>query len=248
MILKKESSRVYNVNLLADYILTKIPHNEETIITVTDFINFVVIKGKTTNKEILDLVSIIDEFNEKYKLETPISHTIDLIEYDSKLNKVESLLSTLHKSENCSYHSKQIEKFLNDDVSYDFEYHPIQIDDNLLIITSEFPHGYSLSQGRLLYLYSKHIFYSIPSNYPVGTLSIDISTEKNEDGENIISVYNHFKESEDEVLRSAILDVFDFDMSWISTEMKKVDWSVELTNPLEDYPFIKNRNKDFVIF
>jgi hypothetical protein len=53
---------------------------------------------------------------------------------------------------------------------------------------------------------------------------------------------------EDEILKSAILDVFDFDMSWLSTEIKKVDWSIELTNPLEEYSFIKKRNKDFVIF
>jgi hypothetical protein len=75
-----------------------------------------------------------------------------------------------------------------------------------------------------------------------------LSTVKNEENENIISVYDPHKEMEDEVLKSAILDVFDFDMSWLSTEMKKVDWSIELTNPLEEYSFIKKRNKDFVIF
>jgi hypothetical protein len=82
----------------------------------------------------------------------------------------------------------------------------------------------------------------------VSTISLKLSTIKNEEGENIISVYNPHKEMEDEVLKSAILDVFDFDMSWLSTEIKKVDWSVELTNPLEEYSFIKKRNKDFVIF
>jgi hypothetical protein len=49
-------------------------------------------------------------------------------------------------------------------------------------------------------------------------------------------------------LKSAILDVFDFDMSWILLEIKKVDMSVELTNPLDDYHFIKKINRDFVIF
>jgi hypothetical protein len=124
----------------------------------------------------------------------------------------------------------------------------MEITDDLLITTSEFPHGYSLSQGRLIYYYGKHIFYSIPTNYPVSTISLKLSTTKNEENENIISVYNPHKEMEDEVLKSAILDVFDFDMSWLSTEIKKVDWSIELTNPLEEYSFIKKRNKDFVIF
>jgi hypothetical protein len=44
------------------------------------------------------------------------------------------------------------------------------------------------------------------------------------------------------------LDVFDFDLSWITSEMKKVDWSIELTNPLEEYSFIKERNKELIIF
>jgi hypothetical protein len=113
---------------------------------------------------------------------------------------------------------------------------------------SEFPHGYSLTQGRLIYLYGKHIFYNIPTNYFDSSLLMNISLEKNEENENIISIINLEKNSEDEKLKSAILDVFDFDMSWISNEMKKVDWSVELTNPLEDYSFIKKKNKDFIIF
>lgn len=248
MILKKKDSRVYTVNLFADFILSKIPHTEDSIISISDCKNFIVIKGQTSYKEILDISSLTTEFNETYNPEFPVSHTIDLIEYGVKLPRVKELSFTLHKSENCSYNKKQISKFLESETSYSFEYQPIEFDDDQLIITSEFPHGYSLNQGRLIYLYGKHIFYSIPLNYPVSTISFSLSTEKNEEGENIISIYNPFKESEDETLRSAILDVFDFDMSFIGSEMKKVDWSIELTNPLEEYPFIKKRNNDFVIF
>jgi len=42
--------------------------------------------------------------------------------------------------------------------------------------------------------------------------------------------------------------VFDFDYKRLSEKMKKVDWSVELTNPLEEYSFLKERDKDFIIF
>ena len=248
MILKKKDSRVYTVNLFADFVLSKIPYTEDSIISISDCKNFIVIKGQTSYKEILDINSLTTEFNQTYNPKFPISHTIDLIEYGVKLRRVKELSFTLHKSENCSYNKKQISKSLESESSYSFEYQPIEFDDNQLIITSEFPHGYSLNQGRLIYLYGKHIFYSIPLNYPVSTISLSLSTEKNEEGENIISIYNPFKESQDETLRSAILDVFDFDMSFIGSEMKKVDWSIELTNPLEEYPFIKKRNKDFVIF
>jgi hypothetical protein len=74
-----------------------------------------------------------------------------------------------------------------------------------------------------------------------------MSTKKDESGDNQFSVKNSHQK-EDETLKSAILDVFDFDMSWLETEMKKVDWSIELTNPLQEYDLIKKKVKDFVIF
>jgi hypothetical protein len=248
MILKKTNSRVYTINLFSDYLLSRIPNTEESIFSVADCKNFIIIKGKTSHKEILDISSITKEFNEKYEPETPISHTIDLIEYDCKLSKVKNLEFILHKSENCSYHKTQIEKFSLNESSFDFNCYPSEVSDDDLIVTSEFPHGYSLNQGRLIYLYGKHIFYSIPTNYRDSSIIFNLSLEKNDDNDNIISIFDVDKNSEDETLKSAILDVFDFDMSWLSSEMKKVDWSVELTNPLEEYPFIKKKNKDFIIF
>jgi len=248
MILKKSNSRVYTINSFSDFLLTKISPSEESIFSVVDCGNFIVIKGKTTHKEILDISSITKEFNEKYELLQPISRTIDLIEYGNELPKVTSLEFILHKSENCSYHKKQIEKFLTSESSFDFNSYPIEITDNKLVITSEFPHGYSLNQGRLIYLYGKHIFYNIPTNYTNSSIIFNLSLNKNEENENIISIFNVDKNSEDEKLKSAILDVFDFDVSSMSSEMKKVDWSIELTNPLEDYTFVKKKNKDFIIF
>ena len=248
MVLKKTNSRVYIINLFSDFLLTKISHTEESIFSVVDCNNFVIIKGKTTHKEILDISSITKEFNEKYEPSKPISHTIDLIEYDCKLSKVKNLEFILHKSENCSYHKTQIEKFLSSESSFDFSCYPSEVSDDELIVTSEFPHGYSLSQGRLIYLYGKHIFYSIPTNHTDSSIIFNLSLDKDDDNDNIISIFNVDKKSEDETLKSAILDVFDFDMSWLSSEMKKVDWSIELTNPLEEYSFIKKKNKDFIIF
>lgn len=248
MILKKTNSRVYTINLFSDYLLSKIPNTEESIFSVADCKNFIIIKGKTSHKEILDISSITKEFNEKYEPETPISHTIDLIEYDCKLSKVKNLEFILHKSENCSYHKTQIEKFLLNESSFDFICYSSEVSDDKLIVTSEFPHGYSLNQGRLIYLYGKHIFYSIPTNYTDSSIIFNLSLDKNDDNDNIISIFNVDKNSEDETLKSAILDVFDFNMSWLSSQMKKVDWSTELTNPLEDYSFVKKKNKDFIIF
>ena len=98
-----------------------------------------------------------------------------------------------------------------------------------------------------MYYYGKHIFYNIPYNYPFSTLTFTMSTTKDEYGDVSFSVKNA-NQKEDETLRSAILDVFDFDMSSLDKDIKKVDWSIEVTNPLEDYDFLKKKVKDFVIF
>jgi hypothetical protein len=74
----------------------------------------------------------------------------------------------------------------------------------------------------------------------------ELSTKKDDSNEQVFSVKNN--SGTDEVLKSAILDVFDFDMSWLENEIKKVDWYTEITNPLDEYDFLKKKIKDFVIF
>ncbi len=252
MILKSPISRLSLVNLFADFILNQIPKEEESIIQVVDCFNFYVIKGKTSFNEPLNIGQLKDEFIIKFKDfigDVKLTHTIDLIEYDSKLHPSNSLTFAYHNNINCSYLPSQSNAFeKNNKVSYDYEFHlkPIS-ENNNLIFCSEFPHGYSLNQGRLLYYYGKHIFYNIPSSYPTQTLTFELSNKKDESGEQLFSVKNKSNDI-DNVLTSAILDVFDFDMSWLETEIKKVDWSIEITNPLEDYDFLKKKIKDFIIF
>ena len=252
MILNSPISRLSLVNLFADFILNQIPKEEESIIQVVDCFNFYVIKGKTTYNEPLNIGKLKDEFIIKFEEligNIKLTHTIDFIEYDSKLKPSNSLTFAYHNSENCSYNNSQIKSYKDDDtVSYDYQYFlkPI-LENKNLIFCSEFPHGYSLNQGRLLYYYGKHIFYNIPSSYPVSTLVFEMSTKKDESGEQIFLAKNKLNEV-DNVLTSAILDVFDFNMSWLETDIKKVDWFIEITNPLEDYDFLKKRIKDFIIF
>jgi hypothetical protein len=74
-----------------------------------------------------------------------------------------------------------------------------------------------------------------------------MSTKKDESGDQVFLVKNNLSEI-DSVLTSAILDVFDFNMSWLEQEIKKVDWSIEITNPLEDYSFLTKKIKEFIIF
>lgn len=252
MVLKTPTSRISIVNLFADFILNKIPKEKNTIIQVVDCFNFYVVKGTSTHNEPLNLSIVRDEFISKYEEllgNKKISHIIDLIEYNSKLKSSNDITHKYYYgSDNCSYTPQQTKSFINDS-SKSYEHSELfkEIDDDCLVYISEFPHGYSLSQGRLMYYYGKHIFYNIPSSYPINNLIFNLSTNKTEDGEPIFSVLNA-QQKVDEVLTSAILDVFDFDMSWLNTEIKKVDWSIELTNPLQDYDFLKKKVDGFVIF
>lgn len=250
MILKSPTSRLSLVNLFADFILNQIPSDEETIIQVVDCLNFYVIKGKTTHIEPLNIGKLKDEFNTKFEDligDTKMTHTIDLIEYDSKLSTIDSLTHVFHNTLNCSYNQSQVSSFINDNtLSYDYQYF-LKFIDNNQIFCSEFPHGHSLSQGRLLYYYGKHIFYNIPSSYPVKTLVFELSNQKDESGDYKFSVKNTSGEI-DGTLTSAILDVFDFEMKWIEEEIKKVDWFIEITDPLLEYNFLKKKVEDFIIF
>jgi hypothetical protein len=210
MILKKPSSRIFLTNLLSDFILSKIPKNEHSIIRVIDSGNFYLIKAKTTHKEPLDISDIITEFSEKFSEFTgdkKISNTIDLIEYDAHMLEQSSLKVSLYNTINCSYHETQITKYNELPSSYDYNGEAVEIGEDELMYISEFPHGYSLSQGRLLYYYGKTLRYNDNSLDAV--------------------MYNVSKE--------------DKGISEIKNEMGKLDWLVELTNPLEEYEILKQK-------
>jgi len=81
MIIKKPSSRIFLINLFADFIISKIPHEEQSIINLVDCKNFILVKGKTTSKTLLNLSDISKEFSNKfseYLNDNKITHTIDL--------------------------------------------------------------------------------------------------------------------------------------------------------------------------
>lgn len=234
MNLKKKNTRSFNVNLLSDFLLKKIPQEESTIIQISDCENFYVVKGKTSSKDLLNVPTLIDEFYEKYSKFLPEKFTknsIDLIEYDSDLDDFVELEIYLYNTINCSY-------------PYYLLTNEKEVKESM-IVTSEFPHGYSLNQGRIFYYYLKNIVYSIPTNYIFTSLKFEIKKRENLE----FKVYNSFFSSndEDETLQSAILDCFDFDTTELENKLKGVDLLQELINPLDDYEFLKEIKKDFII-
>jgi hypothetical protein len=76
------SLRLCYLNLLNDFILSKIPNNETSIIKIIDVGNFLILKGSTTLSSPLDVFLITKEFKEKFELPDEVKlNTIDLIEY-----------------------------------------------------------------------------------------------------------------------------------------------------------------------
>ena len=114
MTIKKQLSRIFLINLFADFIISKIPHEEQSIINLVDCKNFILVKGKTTSKTLLNLSDISNEFSNKfseYLTDNKITHTLDLIEYDQHMIPFDELSHTYHNTDNCSYHHKQISHF-----------------------------------------------------------------------------------------------------------------------------------------
>jgi hypothetical protein len=88
MTIKTQSSRIFLINLFADFIISKIPHEEQSIINIVDCKNFILVKGKTTSKNLLNLSQISNEFSSKfseYLNDNKITHTLDHIEYDQHI-------------------------------------------------------------------------------------------------------------------------------------------------------------------
>lgn len=248
MILKKKGSRVFLVNLFADFVLTKIKKTESTVIKIVDCGQFYVVKGQTSSKEVLNLSDLTLEFKTEFKefvKESRLIHTIDLIQYDYKFIKDLEIGFTYHDSENCSYTQKQIDKWNNSEYSVDSFLNSIS--DEEMIITSEFPHGFSFDRGRLLYYYGKKIIYSIPPNYPFKTLTLELSNIKNFHDVINFQVFDEKSESYDEFLESSIRDVFSFDMSELKNEMEKVEITQELLEPLDEFEYLKTPIKNFII-
>lgn len=241
-------NKKFFVNLFAEYILDKIGISTNTKIEIVHLDNFIVIKGLTSSNEILNLIEIKQDFIDLYKdynFENHLSHTIDLIEYGVEMKRNDILTFRYHNSENCSYEQKVLDSCQNMiDLSQIYNSVLDKLG-NSMIVTSGFPFGYSLSQKRLLYYYAKHIIYSIPPTYYFRNLEMTISDKKCIEQE--LNVVNSETNDRDSVLISAILDSFDFEMGWIENEIKKMDWFYEVTNPLNDFDFLKRGNSDFII-
>jgi hypothetical protein len=87
----------FYLKLLGDFILSKISKEHKTNLTLVYLSNFLVLKGKTTSNEILNVSELISEFKNIHKNQLPKTlnlNTIDLISYceDIEYNKPTSII------------------------------------------------------------------------------------------------------------------------------------------------------------
>lgn len=217
------------LNRFAELICKTIGEKESTKIEVVDCENFIVVKGLTSSKEILDLNHLKEKFVERFqtdKEDFKIGNTIDLIQYGVDMDKISKLSfqffnSTDLKTSNC------VEFVIPE-----------------LISKSEFPFGYSFDQGKSLYYYAKHIVFNLQSKYTWDKLTISIPKEN---FENELEIFVDTCDTSNQSLKSAILDSFEFNYSSFEKKLDESDWWVSIGETL-DPTAVKTLNEDFVIF
>ena len=204
------------LNLLSEFILKKYK-SKDTLVEICDCQNFIIVKGFTTESEVIPLNSVVSEFSQKYE-QYPIKSTIDLIEYKSDLSS-----------------SKKFKFFFGKKLHKE----------DSLFSTSEFPYGYSNNQGKLLYFYFKHIVDRIPTNYPFTWIIFNVEvSEKNEID---FTIEDDYLNNHGDILKSAILDCFDFNLTVFESILNKMDLEKYILNPSEETLLDSISVSDFII-
>jgi hypothetical protein len=204
------------LNLLSEFILKKYK-SKDTLVEICDCQNFIIVKGFTTESEVIPLNSVVSEFSQKYE-QYPIKSTIDLIEYKSDLSSPKKFKF---------FFGKKLHK------------------EDSLFSTSEFPYGYSNNQGKLLYFYFKHIVDRIPTNYPFTWIIFNVEvSEKNEID---FTIEDDYLNNNGDILKSAILDCFDFNLTVFESILNKMDLEKSILNPSEETLLDSISVSDFII-
>jgi hypothetical protein len=240
------------------------------VIEVTDSGKFFIVNGLTNSNKILDMVQMKDEFTKEYKtLLEKYGYTnlniIDLIMYGQELEKKTDYTFDFYKSERPIYHNNIIVNILEipqlkfNSISYTtkLEYELDYSEDDTsnldyftyapLNISSEFPHGYSLSMGRQELYYSEYISNQLLDILLTDKLTFKYSSVKVDEDNQIDINTNTIYPKKDIV--SMVLDVFDFDMLVFKDKIKDYDIMEDITHPFNNKPWlVKDRIKDLILF
>lgn len=211
------------LNLYVNFLLHSLPSDVESFFEVCDCKNFIVVKGETTHSEVMNLNELNKKFEEKYP-NCKLRNTIDLITYDSAIKNEKKFEFTFYNTHN-------LETNLSDR--------------NSLFLLSDFHWGRSWSQGKLLYFYFKFITYKIPTSYPFDWIKYKVTLDEQNNIE--FTIQDNFLNNRDDVLKSAILDTFDFNLTEFESQAKKMDLEHLILNPSEKESISEIVVKDFII-
>lgn len=268
-----ENSNRGIVNLFADFLVKEInkTNNYDVVIEVTDCGKFFVVNGMTNSDKILDTIKVRESFVEQYKslmikfgYETV--NIIDLIMYNRDLAKKTDYTFDFYDSSRPTYHHDLINTIIENpqpkfnSISYNSNRLDYELDyseedtSNLsfytyspLNISSEFPHGYSLSMGRQELYYSEYICNQLFDVMLTPKLTFKYSSLKiDEDNQIDITSMSLFPKKD---VISMVLDVFDFDMLVFNDMIKDYDITDDLLKPFDKKPWlIRDKIKDLILF
>lgn len=219
------------VNLFADFILSKIDKNENSIIQVSDVGSFYVINGITTSETFLDINSIRDEFTEKFQdiltsLEIKSLNVIDIIKYNQEIGNIEKGWIKVNK------------------IPFIEEPEPL----SEISINSEFPYGHSLNCGRLMVYYTHYMFNQVYSTIMTNEVHF-FFTKKIDSNEDFKIKVVTDKGLHKDIIKSLILDVFNFDLEEFSFKVVSYDLTQDILDPMGEKPYlIQDRLEDVIVF
>ena len=244
------------VNLFADTILKEFGFDDSnTIIEVINLENFIIIKGITDSKKIVDVHEFKLKFledNKEYLEKIGISHinTIELIEYKDSVDPIEHIWMKYYNSDRPVYSQKQIST-INDSLSFSnqSEFLELTYDENSehlsdfiptkkLHQSSNFPFGYSLSMGRLLMYYGEMIYYNTKSSFQTNCVAFKVTTNKSVDDFDIRFSGSTSQTKSNDKMKSAILDLFDFDLDTFYSKFSDYNMMDDIKKQLGPKPWL----------
>jgi hypothetical protein len=219
------------VNLFADFILSKIDKNENSIIQVSDVGSFYVINGITTSETFLDINLIRDEFTEKFQdiltsLEIKSLNVIDIIKYHQEIGNIEKGWVKVNK------------------IPFIEEPEPL----SEISINSEFPYGHSLNCGRLMVYYTHYMFNQVYSTIMTDEVHFFFSKKIDSNEDFKIKIVTN-KGLHKDIIKSLILDLFDFDLEDFKTKVEGYNLIQDILDPTGEKPYlIQDRLEDVIVF
>ena len=166
--------------------------------------------------------------NEEILIELNIKllNVVDVINYNQKISNIETGWVKVNK------------------IPFTQEYEPL----SEISINSEFPYGHSLNCGRLMVYYTHYMFNQVYSTIMTDEVHFFFTKELNDDEDFNIKILP--KSGLDKtIIKSLILDLFDFDLKDFKTKVEGYDLIQDILDPTGEKPYlIQDRLEDVIIF